>query len=88
MYINVSFNPSAFKHNKTEDDIRSLKTHICDFLMDGYDNKYAVIGFDRTGNPIEIMYNLIDEQSINVFHAMPCRNSFRRQLGIEEKSCQ
>jgi len=83
MYINISFNPSAFKHNKTEDDIKwAIRTQICDVLLDGYDNKYAIIGFDRNGNLIEILYNLIDEQSINVFHAMPCRDSFRLQLGI------
>jgi hypothetical protein len=50
--------------------------------MDGYDNKYAIIGFDKKGNLIEIMYNLIDEQSINVFHAMRCRDTFRLQFGI------
>jgi len=83
MYTNINFNPAAFKHNKTEDDIRwAIKTHICDVLMEGYDNKYAVIGFDKKGNLIEVMYNLIDEQTINVFHAMGCRDSFRLQLGF------
>ena len=49
MYINISFNPSAFKHGKTEDDIKwAINTQICDVLMDGYDNKYAIIGFDKT----------------------------------------
>jgi hypothetical protein len=83
MYINISFNPAAFKHGVTEDNIRwAIKTHICDVLVDGYENKYAIIGFDMNGNLIEILYNLIDEQSINVFHAMSCRDSFRLQLGI------
>jgi len=83
MYINISFNPSAFKHNITEENIKwAIKTQICDLLIDGYDNKYAIIGFDKNANLIEILYNLIDEQSINVFHAMPCRDSFRLQLGI------
>jgi hypothetical protein len=83
MYINISFNPAAFKHGVTEDNIRwAIKTHICDVLVDGYENKYAIIGFDTNGNLLEILYNLIDEQSINVFHAMSCRDSFRLQLGI------
>ena len=85
MYTNITFNPAAFKHGLTEDDIMwAIKMHICDVLMDGYDNKYAVIGFDKIGNLIEIMYNLIDEQSINVFHAIRCRDSFRAQLGLKE----
>jgi hypothetical protein len=83
MYINIDFNPSAFKHNITEENIRrAIKTNICDVLIDGYDNKYAIIGFDTAGNLLEILYNLIDEQSINVFHAMPCRDSFRSELGL------
>ena len=83
MYIDISFNPSAFKHDITEDDRKwAIKSQIGDALMDGYGNKYAIIGFDKNGNLIEILYNLIDEQSINVFHAMPCRDSFRLQLGI------
>ena len=83
MYTNISFNPAALKHGIVEEDIRwAIKTHICDVLMEGYDNKYAIIGFDKNGNLIEVMYNLIDEQSINVFHAMRCRESFRMQLGF------
>jgi uncharacterized DUF497 family protein len=81
MYTNIHFNPAAFKHGVSEDDIRcAIERHICDVMMESYENKYAVIGFDRTGNLIEVMYNLIDEQSINVFHAMRCRDSFREQI--------
>ena len=43
--------------------------------------KYGVIGFNRTGNPLEIMYNPIDDDSINVFHAMELRDSFIKLLG-------
>jgi hypothetical protein len=83
MYINIDFHPSAFKHNITEENIRrAIKTNICDVLIDGYANKYAIIGFDTNGNLLEILYNLIDEQSISVFHCMPCRDSFRSELGI------
>jgi hypothetical protein len=35
-----------------------------------------VIGFDRNANILEVMYNVIDENSINVFHAMKCRKQF------------
>ena len=44
--------------------------------------KYAVIGFDTTGNPLEIMYNPIDNNTINVFHAMKARKSFLAKLGL------
>ncbi|MDR2922317.1 MAG: hypothetical protein LBU85_03115, partial [Treponema sp.] len=47
---------------------------------DESDNKYLVIGFDRNINLIEVMYNVIDEHSINVFHAMRCRKNFYHLL--------
>ena len=79
----IIFRPSAFKHGIKEADIRwAINTHLCDVLMDEYEDKYAVIGFDTSGNLIEIMYNLINDQMITVFHAMRCRDSFRSQLGI------
>ena len=39
-------------------------------------DKHLLIGFDRGGNLLEVMYNDIDDDSINVFHAMKCRNIF------------
>lgn len=46
---------------------------------DGYE-KYLVIGFDTKGNLIEVMYNVIDENNINVFHAMKCRKEYLKLL--------
>jgi hypothetical protein len=43
---------------------------------DEFDNKHLIIGFDRNVNLLEIMYNVIDEDTINVFHAMKCRKTF------------
>jgi hypothetical protein len=42
----------------------------------------VVIGFGAVGNLLEVMYNPIDEDSINVFHAMKCRKSFLVKLGF------
>jgi hypothetical protein len=37
MYINISFNPAAFKHGVTEDDIRwAIRTHLCDILGENH----------------------------------------------------
>jgi propanediol dehydratase small subunit len=75
----VEFNQAAFTHNITEEDIRfAFDTARYDGSIDEdeSDNKHLVIGFDRSANPIEIMYNVIDENTINVFHAMKCRKGF------------
>ena len=73
----ITINTSAFKHGVTETDIEWAFLHpIRNGLLENYENKYLLVGFDRQGNPIEIMYNRIDEESVNVFHAMKCRKAF------------
>jgi hypothetical protein len=53
--------------------------------MEGFDNKYVVVGFDMNRNLIEVMYNLVDEDIVNIFHAMKCRGEFLRML--QERGC-
>jgi len=50
MAIAIEFNPSAFKHGISEEDIQT-----------------AIERF---------IYNKIDVQTINVFHAMKCRKAY------------
>jgi hypothetical protein len=38
--------------------------------IENMENKYIRLGFDRSGNLLEIMYNEIDEHTVNIFHAM------------------
>ena len=37
-------------------------------LMEGYVNKYLVIGFDSKARLLEIGYNKIDNNNVNIFH--------------------
>jgi hypothetical protein len=75
--------PSAYKHGINEAAIQhAFNTHIIDVLMEEFDNKYIVIGFDPVGNLLEIMYNRIDGETVKVFHAMKCRRQFREILGL------
>jgi hypothetical protein len=34
------------------------------------------LGFDTKANPVEILYNEIGENAVNIFHAMPCQSCF------------
>ena len=82
----IVFVPSAFKHEISEENIRwVLLNHIADGMIeeDG-ETKYLSIGFDKTGNLLEIMYNLLDEKTIKVFHAMRCRRQFYEKLKEQE----
>jgi hypothetical protein len=72
------FNESAFKHGITEIEIRTaFACPLFDGLIEGYDNKFLLTGFDPRGNILEIMYNLVDAETAYIFHAMRCRRAFR-----------
>jgi len=75
MDIEIIFKKSAFKHGVTEDDIKwAFNTARYDSLIEGFDNKYLLIGFNTKGNLIEIIYSDLGENTASVFHAMKCRN--------------
>jgi hypothetical protein len=79
--IAVEFNDAAFKHGCTERDIRNaIGTWLYDDMWDTGTDKHLIIGFDTHGNLLEVMYNVKDEQTLNVFHAMKCRNTYLRLL--------
>jgi hypothetical protein len=79
--MTLLFNPSAFKHGVSAMDVHwAMSTALFDELMEGYNNKYLLMGFDTYGNLIEVMYNLVGDDIANIFHAMKCRNSFLHLL--------
>jgi len=76
--MTIIINESALKHKDvTEEDIfQALAFPLVDRLMPEYQNKYLLIGFDRKGNLLEVMYNIKTDGNYNVFHAMKCRKEF------------
>jgi len=47
-----------------------------------YTNKWLIIGYDTVGNLLEVAYNIIDDDTVNEFHAMPCREKFISLLAL------
>ena len=82
MDTEIVFVPSAFEHHISEENIRwVLLNHLADGIIEEEDEtKYLSVGFDKTGNLLEVMYNIIDEQTIKVFHAMKCRKQYYSKL--------
>jgi hypothetical protein len=81
MFPTIEFNEAAFKHGITETNIRyAMRYPLHEQLLGSYNNKWLIIGHDTAGNLIEIVYNIIDDDTVNVFHAMPCRKKFLNQL--------
>jgi hypothetical protein len=60
--------------------LKAYETKIFEGPLQGCVNKYAFVGFNRTGNPIEIFYNPIGVDAIKVFHAMKCRDGVIAQF--------
>jgi len=49
--MTLVFNPAAFKHGITEQNIESaMATALVDELIEGFDNKFLIIGFDMNRN--------------------------------------
>jgi len=75
MEVFVKCVPSAFKHGITEVNIRhAILNWRYDDIVEDDPGKHLLIGFDSNANLLEIMYNVIDEQTVRVFHAMKCTN--------------
>jgi hypothetical protein len=83
MFPIIEFNEAAFRHDVSEANIRYALWHpLYEELLEVYVNKWLVVGYDTAGNLIEVAYNIIDDDTINVFHAMPCRKKFLTQLDL------
>ena len=74
----IEFNQAALKHDISKVDIcHAIRHFIYEEQIDDGDNKHLILGFDTSRRLLEIMYNVIDEHTINVFHAMKCRKAWR-----------
>jgi hypothetical protein len=75
--VDVIFKPTAFRHGVSELDIRYAFNHyLADGTVAGEEHKHLLIGLDHNGNPLEVLYNVLEENTINVFHAMKCRKKW------------
>jgi len=75
--LDFVFRDSAFIHGITEADIRHAFETCC--YMGQYQNRTNVLlllGFDLNANPVEILYNDLEDDGVNVFHAMPCQKKY------------
>ena len=77
--MDIEFKASAFRHNISEADIRHAfmnplhESPIED--IDRKNNRFIRLGFDRSGNLLELLYNDYDDH-VCIFHAMKCRSIF------------
>ena len=78
------FKQSAFKHGIAEPDIRNaFRQRMFDYAMPGEEHKNLLLGLALDGSLLEIMYNVLDGDVINVFHAMKCRKAYFALLRVK-----
>jgi len=71
----IEYHEAAFVHQIEEADIEwALHTQF--FERPAADGSYLAIGFNRAGNPLEVAYRELDDGTLFVFHAMPCRQKW------------
>jgi hypothetical protein len=71
------FKQSAFKHGILKEDIcNAFKRRMFDHALSGEEHKNLLLGLACDGSLLEIMYNVLDGDVINVFHAMKCRKAY------------
>jgi hypothetical protein len=76
VYIDVRYSKSAFKHVTKKDIEYALLNAIYDDMLDKDKDKHLLIEFDMNLNLLEILYNIIDDEKIRVFHAMKCTEKY------------
>jgi uncharacterized DUF497 family protein len=77
----IEINKAAFEHKVSEADIKMAFDNVeyDAFFEEGgpdAEDKNLLIGFDTNANLIEVLYNVIGEDRVKVFHAMKCRSQF------------
>jgi hypothetical protein len=81
--MNIIYKASAFEHKISESDIRhAFMNPYYDGPIEedaGTENRYIRLGFDISGNLLEIMYNEYGN-TYCIFHAMKCRSIYLHLL--------
>ena len=79
--INIEILPSATKHGQTKEDIVfALERSIYDETLESEPNKTLAIGYDRNARLLEVIFHVVSDEHIVVFHSMPCRKYYIERM--------
>ena len=79
--VDVEILPSAVKHGFSKEDILyALKQSIYDETLESDPNKTLSICYDGKARLLEIIFHVISDENIVVFHAMPCRKNYIERM--------
>ncbi|MCL2378510.1 MAG: hypothetical protein FWC77_05215 [Defluviitaleaceae bacterium] len=79
--VNIEILPSATKHGQSRDDIIcALEQSIYDETLEDEPNKTLAIGYDNNARLLEIIFHVVTDEHIVVFHSMPCRKYYIERM--------
>ena len=79
--VNVEILPSATKHGQSKVDILcALERSIYDETLEADPNKTLSIGYDGNAMLLEVIFHVLSDEHIVVFHAMPCRKHYIERM--------
>ena len=77
LLVDVEILPSATKHGLSKEDILdALERSIHDETLQADPNKTLSIGYDRKARLLEVIFHVVSDEHIVVFHAMKCRKNY------------
>jgi len=81
-FVNVEILPTAMKHGQSKEDILyALERCIYDETLENDPNKTLAIGYDGNAKLLEVIFHVISDEHIVVFHSMPCRKYYIERMG-------
>jgi uncharacterized DUF497 family protein len=81
LLVDVEILPSAMKHGlRKEDILTALESSIHDETLQDGPNKTLTIGYDGKARLLEIIFHVISDEHIVVFHAMKCRKIYIERM--------
>lgn len=73
--------PSATRHGQSIEDILvALERSLYDETLESEPNKTLSIGYDKNGKLLEIIFHVLSDDHIVVFHYMPCRKQYIERM--------
>jgi uncharacterized DUF497 family protein len=80
-YRQIIIHQTALKHGFSENDILTVLANMIDnYALIGESDKEIAIGWTGSGQLLEIIYLILDNNSIMVIHAMKCRKHYLRGI--------
>ena len=79
--VSVEILHSATKHGQSKDDILcALGQSIYDETLETDPNKTLSIGYDGNARLLEVIFHVLSDEHIVVFHSMPCRKHYIERM--------